>query len=133
MNRAERQRAYRQLGRLGLAASMVTTLLLFAASDIALPSVHWVLLLGPFAPLSFAVALQWDDKAGVAATSLRSSAALVMMASPLLAFGSLVREATVPSIIWFICGVSAVASVITVMSMVGVDSNRAREQAQDVR
>ena len=120
------QSASQQLGRLGLAASMVTTLLLFAAADVALPSVHWVLFLGPLAPLSFAVALQWDDGAGVVATRIRNSAALVMVASPILALGSLAREVTVASIIWFICGVWAVASLLTVMSMVGVDSNGAR-------
>jgi hypothetical protein len=112
-----------QLGRLGLAASMVTTLFLFAAADLGLPSVHWVLFLGPLAPLSFAVALQWGDRAGVLATRLRNSAALVMVASPILTFGSVAREATVPSIIWFICGVSAVGSLLALMSMVSVDSN----------
>jgi hypothetical protein len=105
--------------RLGLAASMVTTLVLFAAADVALPSVHWVLFLGPLAPLSFAVALQWDDRAGVVATCIRNSAAVVMAAWPILAFGSVAREVTVPSIIWFICGVSAVASLLAVLSMVG--------------
>jgi hypothetical protein len=105
---------------------MVTTLLLFAAADIALPSVHWVLFLGPSAPLSFAVALQWDDRAGVVATRMRNSAAFVMVSWPILALGSVAREVTVPSILWFICGVSAVASLLAVMPMVGVDSNGER-------
>jgi hypothetical protein len=126
MNRPGRQRACQQLRRLGLTASMVTTLLLFAAADVALPSVHTVLFLGPLAPLSFAVALQWDDRAGVVATRIRNTAALLMVAAPILAFGSVAREPTVPSIIWFICGVSAVASLLAVMSTVGVDSNRER-------
>jgi hypothetical protein len=94
---------------------MVATLLLFAAADVALTSVHWVLFLGPLAPLSFAVALQWDDRAGVVATRIRNCGAFVMMSSPLSAFGSVAREATVPSIIWFICGVSAVASALAVL------------------
>ena len=129
MNRPQRQRAYRQLGRLGLAASMVTTLLLFVAADVALPSVHWVLFLGPLAPLSYAVALQWDERAGIVASRLRNSAALAMVAWPILAFGSVSREVTVASIIWFICSVSAVASLLAVMSMVGVDSNGERNGA----
>ena len=130
MNRRGRQRAHQQLERLGLAASMVTTLLLFAAADLALPSVHGVLFVGPLAPLWLAVALQWDDRASVVATRIRHSAALLMVTSPVLAFGSMAREVTVPSIIWFICGVSAMASLIAVVSIVGVDPT---ETQQNVR
>jgi hypothetical protein len=108
--------------RLSLAASMVATLLLFAAADIALPSVHWALFLGPLGPLSFAVAVQWNERVSVAVTRMRSAAALVMVASPVAAFGSLAPERDVPSIIWFIGGVSAIASLLASMSIVGVDS-----------
>jgi hypothetical protein len=135
MNRPQRQRVNRQLGRLGLAASVVTTLLLFVGADVVLPSVHWLLFLGPLAPLSYAVALQWDDKSGVVASRIRNSAGLAMVAWPILAFGSVAREVAVASIIWFICGVSAVASLLAVMSMAGVDSNGERDgkRLQDLR
>ena len=123
MSQPTRRSACQPLGRLSLAASMVATLLLFAAADTALPSVHWGLLFGPLAPLSFAVAVQWDEGVSVMATRIRRSAALMMVASPIAAFGSLTLEVAVPSIIWFICGVSAVASLLAVIFIVDVDSS----------
>jgi hypothetical protein len=102
---------------------MVATLLLFAAADISLPSVNWGLFFGPLAPIAFAVAMHRDDGGRIVATRMRGSAVFLMVAPPIVALGSLALEAAVPSIIWFISGVSAAASLLGAISFLDVDSS----------
>jgi hypothetical protein len=108
--------AWIRLRMLSLAGLMPPTLILFAAAGDGLPSRHWVLVLGPLPVLALGAAFDEDPSGG----GRRPWMCLVAAAlPPTWALGTLVSlcaDATVPSIIWFLWAIAALASVTAALS-----------------
>ena len=102
---------------LSLVGFMVPALLLFALAGTALPWNHWILLLAPLPVLAFGAGIDRESSKPQSSNAARLGAAL-MLVWVLAGFISLSADSRVPSIVWFLWAVAALASVCAVLSRV---------------